>query len=96
MSHPPGNHHAGSSWTALVARVGGLCAAPGVGGSASGGTTTEFLPIALVLAAFTATGVWMFQRWGRGEAASEVGERAPVADPRAPGGRPADARPAGA
>lgn len=57
-----------------------FCAiAPGATGG--DGTTAHFLPIAVVLAAFTAAGVWMFRRWGNGKPA-EAPERLPVPEPR--------------
>lgn len=79
MDHSLERVTAGRGWTAALARGGGLCAVPGVGGSADG-TTAEFLPIAIVLAAFTGVAVWMFRRWG-GQAASEPAT-APIGDAR--------------
>ena len=59
----------------LAARGGAICAAPAAGGGA--GTTTEFLPMALLLAGFTAAGVWMFRRWGGKDALGRHGASAP-------------------
>lgn len=48
---------------AVKARAGALCGVPAAG-AGGGGTTSEFLPIAVLLAAFTGAAVWMFRRWG--------------------------------
>lgn len=65
---------------AKLIQGGSFCAVPGVGGS-GGGTTAEFLPIALLLAALTGGAVWMFHRWGGRSA--DVAEPAPAEGERA-------------
>lgn len=67
----------------LAARGGALCGLPAAG--AGTGTTTEFLPMALLLAGFTAAGVWMFRRWGKQDAPQPAPPREipmPVGDAR--------------
>ena len=59
----------------LAARGGAICAVPAAGGGA--GTTTDFLPMALLLAGFTAAGVWMFRRWGGKDALGRRDASAP-------------------
>jgi hypothetical protein len=59
-------------WPDPMARGISLCAVPAAG-AGGGGTTDEFLPLALVLAALAGTAVWMFRRWG-----AEGGAEAPV------------------
>lgn len=63
----------------LTARGGALCAVPAAG--SGGGTTAEFLPLALLLAGFTGAAVWMFRRWG-GERVRERDIPMPVGDVR--------------
>lgn len=51
----------GPGWRKPVMYAGNLCVL-GLGGG--GGTTSEFLPIALLLGGLTMAARWMFHRWG--------------------------------
>ncbi len=76
-----------AQWRGRAIEGASFCAI--VPGAAGGGTTAHFLPLAIVLAAFTAAGVWMFRRWG-GKEPAEAPERLPAAEPR-PSARPTEA-----
>lgn len=79
MQMVPGRQTKLGRYCDYVAVRGALCAVPAAG--AGGGTTTEFLPMALLLAGFTAAAVWMFRRWGRqGAPAHQISM--PVGDAR--------------
>lgn len=68
-------------WKGRAVQGASFCAfVPAAAGG--GGTTAHFLPVAVLLAAFTAAGVWMFRRWG-GEPATTPTELAPEAERRA-------------
>lgn len=76
---------ASTGWRASAMQGGSFCVGAGVGGT-GGGTTAEFLPIVLLLAALTGGAVWMFHRWGD-RTASGRAEPAPAeADERDPYG----------
>jgi len=85
MQMVPGRQTKLGRYRGYVAARGALCGVLAAG--AGGGTTTEFLPMALLLAGFTAAAVWMFRRWGKQGAAGRQGAPAhqismPVGDAR--------------